>query len=87
MRLTSLLIFLFLSCGLMAQQRASTVVDAVHLKDGKTLEGTILEYNYERDVVLVTEDGSIRQVEWEDIKRVNFRIEKIRATAPSALEK
>ncbi|MEM9524973.1 MAG: hypothetical protein AAGA31_00120 [Bacteroidota bacterium] len=82
MRLIFLFASLLLSCVLMAQQRAGTVIDAVHLRDGKIIEGTILEYNYGRDVVVVMDNGNIRRVEWEDIKRVNFRIDKRRNAAP-----
>lgn len=78
MRLTLLLTFLLFGFFLSAQERAGTVIDAVQLRDGQVLEGTVLEYNYGRDVVVVMDDGTIRRVAWEEVKRVNFRINKKR---------
>jgi len=60
-------------------------VDGIRLRNGGLVEGTILEYTYGEAVVMVTEAGETKSFEWEEVLRVNFRIDKSRLVASSAI--
>jgi len=72
-------LFLFLlSVSLFAQQRAEEYVDVVYFVGGGSYEGTILEYKHGDKVIFVNERGDLKEFDWVDIKRVNFRLDKDR---------
>lgn len=79
MRTTLLCLLLFFTCQyLAAQERAPEYIDLVTLKGDKVLEGTVIEYVHNKRVVMVLEDGTIEEIAGEDIRRVNFRLDRAR---------
>ncbi|MEM9931319.1 MAG: hypothetical protein AAF840_16000 [Bacteroidota bacterium] len=78
MRLLLFLILLPVS-SLLAQLPAAQYIDVVHLYEGSPKEGTILTYEYGKRVILVEEaSGEIFAFNWEEVKRVNFRLDRTR---------
>lgn len=73
------LLFLSLSFSATAQLRASEYIDVIFLKGGGELVGTIVEYQHGKVVSLVQENGTLRKIGWNDVRRVNFKLDKRRA--------
>lgn len=78
MRHLLLLLLFSVPVLLTAQQRAPEYIDVVYLKGGDEVQGTVLEYVYGEKVVLVRENGDLSEYKWENIRRVNFRLDKSR---------
>lgn len=77
MRPTLLCLLLLFSFGiLVAQDRAPEYLDVVSLRSGGVLEGTVIEYIHNKRVVIVREDGSLREISGEEVRRVNFRLDR-----------
>ncbi|MEO0731271.1 MAG: hypothetical protein AAFZ52_00435 [Bacteroidota bacterium] len=76
MRAFFLFLLLLLSALIYAQRGEDRVTDVVYIRGEKPVEGTVLEYDYGEKVVLVTGAGDTRTVEWDDLIRVNFRLER-----------
>ncbi len=70
---------LLLPLLLLAQTRAERYVDVVFRYNAPPLEGNILSYEYNERVVIVKKDGSVKELPWKEVKRVNFRYDKRRA--------
>lgn len=66
---------------LSAQQPAAQYIDVVHLYEGDAVAGTIITYQYGERIILVQENGNTRELAWDEVKRVNFRLDKERAAA------
>lgn len=77
MRLTLLLLFA-ISGFLVGQAPASHYVDVVHLHGKDAVSGTVITYDYGVRVVLVQDNGNTLDFNWDDVKRVNFRLDKER---------
>jgi hypothetical protein len=77
MRLTLLLLFA-ISGFLVGQAPASHYVDVVHLHGKDAVSGTVITYDYGVRVVLVQDNGNTMDFAWDDVKRVNFRLDKER---------
>lgn len=78
MRLFILLLFLP-AFTLFAQLPASQYIDMVHLYEGAPKAGTVLTYEYGKRVVLVEErTGLTMDFAWDEVKRVNFRLDRSR---------
>ena len=77
MRLTLLLLFA-ISSLLVGQAPASHYVDVVHLHGKDAVSGTIITYDYGIRVVLVQDNGTTMDFDWNEVKRVNFRLDKNR---------
>ncbi|MFT6001251.1 MAG: hypothetical protein ACI81P_003720 [Neolewinella sp.] len=75
MRLTLLLLFA-ISGLLLGQAPASQYVDVVHLHGKDAVSGTVITYDYGTRVVLVQDNGTTMDFEWDEVKRVNFRLNK-----------
>lgn len=73
-----LLCFLITIPFLCAQTQAHEYVDVVSLKGGKEVSGTVIEYTFNGRVVIVQEDGTIKEIDGDEIRRVNFRLDKYR---------
>lgn len=79
MRPLFLLLFLLISFNyISAQNKAPEYVDVVSLKGGKELVGTVVEYIHEEKVVMVLENGDLKEIPGDEIRRVNFRLDKYR---------
>ncbi len=78
MRQSIFLFLLLFTFSLSAQQLAKEYIDVVYFVGGGSYEGTILEYKYGDKVVFVNEVGDLKEFDWVDIKRVNFRLDKNR---------
>ncbi len=77
MRPTLLAVLLLLSLhSLTAQQTAPEYIDVVSLRGGDLIEGTVIEYVHNKRVVVVLNDGSLKEIAGEDVRRVNFRLDK-----------
>ena len=76
--LTLLLLF---TVSASAQTRANKYVDVVFLYKGDPVEGNILSYEYNEKVIIVREDGTVKELPWDEVKRVNFRYDKRRPAA------
>lgn len=79
MRLTLVCFFTFftvLSAG--AQPRADEYIDVVFLRGGSSVEGTLIAYEFGNEVTIVTENGGTKTYAWDEIRRVNFRLDKRR---------
>ncbi|MEM6769174.1 MAG: hypothetical protein AAF597_01205, partial [Bacteroidota bacterium] len=76
--------FLFLLCcflafpTLWAQGRAPEYIDVVSLKDGGEVTGTVVEYIYGKKAVVVLDNGDLQEIAAENIRRVNFRLDRYR---------
>lgn len=77
--LTTLVICLA-SLSASAQTRAGQYIDVVYLHKGDPIEGTILSYEYDKQIVIVKEDGAVKELPWKEVKRVNFRLDRSRAS-------
>ncbi|TXF88410.1 hypothetical protein FUA23_14835 [Neolewinella aurantiaca] len=64
-----------------AQPAAEQYIDIVQLFKGDPVEGTILTYEYNTKVIIVTENGTVRELPWENVKRVQFRQDHSRKSA------
>ena len=78
MRFLLLLAGFLLTSVLTAQPPGQEYVDVVYLRSGNQLEGTVLEYVHDKRVTLVLENGSVREVEWSEMRRVGFRLDRSR---------
>lgn len=76
----TLLLLFFASLTVVAQTRAGQYIDVVYLQKGKPIEGTVLSYEYNKQVVIIKEDGEVKELPWEEVKRVNFRFDRNRVT-------
>lgn len=72
----SFTILLCLCLSVSAQTRAGEYIDVVFFFQGDPVEGTILAYEYGEKLVIVKEDGTVKEFPWEEVKRVNFRYDK-----------
>lgn len=86
MRLFLLAFCLFFTVGLFSQPKGSEYVDMVYLKNGRDLRGTIVEYNYGEKVAIVLANGDLRELDWEEVRRVNFKLDKNRLRLVSRQE-
>ncbi|MFK8161100.1 MAG: hypothetical protein AB8H12_01445 [Lewinella sp.] len=77
MRLTILILFV-VSGFLLGQAPANHYVDVVHLHGGDAVSGTVITYDYGTRVVLVKDNGATLDFKWNEVKRVNFRLDKQR---------
>ncbi|WP_020568031.1 hypothetical protein [Neolewinella persica] len=77
MRLTLLILFA-VSGLLFGQAPANHYIDVVHLHGKDAVSGTVITYNYGSRVILVQDNGTILDFEWDEVKRVNFRLDKDR---------
>lgn len=73
-----LLVFCYLPLTAQAQPRASEYVDVVYVKGGRELEGTIVAYKHGELVSIVLANGDLQEIDWDDIRRVNFKLDKDR---------
>ena len=80
-RFLPLILLAFLSTSLFAQTRANSYIDVVFRFDGEPIEGIILSYEYGKRVVLEKGDGSVKEIPWKEVKRVNFRYDRTRKPA------
>lgn len=71
---TIFLVFFFTAA--FAQDAGPGYVDVVHLYRGDAKTGTVITYEYGERVVLVGEDGRTSDFAWDEVKRVNFRLDK-----------
>jgi len=86
MRILFLSLCFLLTAGLFAQPRGGEYIDRLFLKNGRELRGTIIEYTYEERIAIVLSDGEVRELEWDEVRRVNFKLDKDRlneVTSPS----
>lgn len=82
----TIVVLLFASLIVSAQTRADQYTDVVYLNAGASVEGTILAYEYDVRVVIVREDGAVEEFPWEEIKRVNFQLDRNRTPETSGQE-
>lgn len=73
--LFSVLLLVLFSCPA-AAQKAAQYIDVVFPFEGGPLEGTIVSYEYGKRVVLVLENGDVKELAWDKVKRVNFRFDR-----------
>lgn len=76
MRLQFLILLFCLPFIVSAQPRGYEYIDVVYLTGGKELVGTVVEYEYEKKVSIVVENGDLKELDWKDVRRVNFRLDK-----------
>jgi hypothetical protein len=74
----TVLVLFFASLVVSAQTRAGQYIDVVYLHKGNPIEGTILSYEYEVQIVIVKEDGVVKELPWKEVKRVNFQFDRNR---------
>jgi len=58
-----------------AQARAAQYIDLVYPYGKSPVAGTIVSYEYGKQVVMVLENGDLKEIPWKEVKRVNFRID------------
>lgn len=63
---------------LFGQAPASQYIDIVHLHGKDAVSGTIITYEYGVRVVVVQDNGTTLDFNWDEVKRVNFRLDKER---------
>jgi hypothetical protein len=71
-------LFLFLTLSAGAQPRADEYIDVVFLRGGNMVEGTLIAYEFGEEVTIVTEAGGTKTYGWDEIRRVNFQLDKRR---------
>lgn len=65
-----------LLCPLAAQNSKSALVDVLFLKSGDEIDGTILEYKFQQRVVILNQTGEIKEVQWQDVRRVGYDVDR-----------
>lgn len=78
MRILFFLLCLLFTVAVFAQPRGSEYVDRVFLKNGRELRGTIVEYTFGERVAVVLSGGNVRELAWDEVRRVNFKLDKDR---------
>ncbi len=74
--LLSTALFLLFALSLSAQPKSDRYIDVVYRHNAPPLEGTVISYEYNQRVVLVLRDGAVKELPWEEVKRVNFKYDK-----------
>jgi hypothetical protein len=85
MRLTLLILFA-VSGLLLGQAPASQFIDVVHLHGKDAVTGTVITYEYGIRVVVVQDNGTTLDLGWDEVKRVNFRLDKAREAEVAAAQ-
>jgi hypothetical protein len=73
-----LLLLIVIPGFLLSQAPADQYIDIVHLHGKDAVSGTVITYDYGVQVVLVQENGTTLDFKWDEVKRVNFRLDKDR---------
>lgn len=73
---TTIFLLIFSCTTVFSQGAGLGYVDIVHLFEGAARVGTIITYEHGKRVVLVEEDGRTSDFAWDEVKRVNFRLDK-----------
>ena len=81
MRAFFLLVFCLLLTATHAQPVAPEYVDVIQMRGGRDLFGSVLSYTHGKRVTIVQQDGTLKEVDWADIKRVSFQIDRVRLAA------
>ena len=81
-----LTLLLLLTIPASAQTKAQKYVDVVFVYKGAPVEGNILSYEYNEKVIIVKDNGTVKEIPWDEVKRVNFRYDKRRTAAKPADE-
>ena len=80
--LRATLLFFLCFAGLLLTAQTSSIpgiVDEVQLYGGDKITGKVLEYNFKENVIIIDEFGETITVEWNKIKRVDYRFDRFRA--------
>ena len=70
-----MLLLILMNFSATAQARAAQYIDLVYPYGKSPVAGTIVSYEYGKQVVMVLENGDLKEIPWKEVKRVNFRID------------
>ncbi|MCP9235515.1 hypothetical protein [Lewinella sp. JB7] len=71
MKIVFHLLLVLLHCSLFGQSTA-VPTDIIHLRKGKSVRGTVIDYDFGERITVLTPAGDSTDVLWQDVKRVHF---------------